>query len=134
MFDLSTHILIVDDMMTMRKLVTKACSTIGFKNFTEATDGALAWEKLTSNENPIGLIVSDWNMPNCTGLDFLKRVRSDSRYKHLPFILVTAESESAQVVEAIQAGVSAYVVKPFTPAALAGKLEDAYAKFMKASA
>lgn len=131
MFDLNTPILVADDMGTMRKLVIKACQTLGFKNFTEAADGALAWEKLASANPAFGLVISDWNMPNCSGLDFLKRVRSDSRFKNLPFILVTAEAEAAQVVEAVKAGVSSYVIKPFNPETLAAKLQEAYKKTVK---
>lgn len=129
MFDPNIHILIVDDMGTMRKLVTKACQALGFKNFTEAADGVKAWEALNSAQNPIGLVISDWNMPNCTGLDFLKRVRADGRYKKMPFLLVTAESEASQVMEAVKAGVSAYVVKPFTAETLSQKLEEAQKKY-----
>lgn len=131
MFDLSIKILIVDDMGTMRKLVAKSCSSLGFTNFTEAADGVKAWEALTAPDAQIGLIISDWNMPNCTGIDLLRRVRGDSRYKNLPFILVTAEAEKHQIVEAIQAGVSGYVVKPFTPASLSQKLEEAYKRLAK---
>jgi two-component system chemotaxis response regulator CheY len=131
MFDPNIHILIVDDMGTMRKLVTKACQALGFKNFAEASDGALAWEKLSSSEVQLGLVISDWNMPNCTGIDFLRRVRGDSRFKNLPFILVTAESEAQQVVEALKAGVSSYVVKPFTPETLGQKIEEAHKKYSK---
>ena len=126
MFDPAIRILIVDDMTTMRKLVTKSCQSLGFTNFVEAADGSLGWEALTNAEAPVGLIISDWNMPNCTGIDFLKRVRADARYKHLPFILVTAEAEKHQIVDAINAGVSGYVVKPFTPDGLAQKLEEAH--------
>jgi len=128
MFDLSTRILVVDDMLTMRKLVQKACKEIGFTDFIEAADGAKAFEALTASESPVGLVLSDWNMPNCTGLDFLKRVRSDSRYADLPFILITAEAEKEQIVEAIKSGVTNYVVKPFTADMLKGKLAAAYAK------
>ena len=131
MFDFNTKILIVDDMSTMRKLVTKSCQNIGFTNFAEAADGALGWETLTNSDVPIGLIISDWNMPNCTGIDFLKRVRGDTRFKHLPFIMVTAEAEKHQIVEAIQAGVTNYVIKPFTPDGLAEKLEEAHKRLTK---
>ncbi len=130
MFDLSIQVLIVDDMGTMRKLVTKACKGVGFTNFTEAADGALAWDALTNAPAPIGLIISDWNMPNCTGIDFLRRVRADGRYKHLPFLLVTAESEASQVVEAVKAGVSGYIVKPFSAETLAEKLEQVHKKMV----
>ena len=128
MFDLKTKVLIVDDMMTMRKLVTKACKEIGFTDFGEAADGTLAWEALNASKPPFGLIISDWNMPNCTGLDLLKRVRSDGRFKQLPFLLVTAEAEKTQIVEAVKAGVTNYVIKPFTPANLKEKLEAAHKK------
>ena len=128
MFDLNTKILIVDDMGTMRKIVTRSCTEIGFKNFQEAADGALAWEALNASGAGIGLVISDWNMPNCTGLDFLKRVRGDARFKTLPFILVTAEAEKGQILEALQSGVSGYVVKPFTADILKKQLEEAYKK------
>src|SRR4051812_20369494 len=104
MFDASITILIVDDMKTMRRLVQKACTDLGFKNFVEAEDGAKGWEAIQNNP-AIGLIISDWNMPNCTGLDLLKRVRASEKSKNLPFLLLTAESEASQVATAIQAGV-----------------------------
>lgn len=128
MFDLSTRILVVDDMMTMRKLVGKACKEIGFTDITEANDGALAWEKVASATPPFGLIISDWNMPNCSGLDFLKRVRSDSRFGKTPFILVTAEAEQHQILEAAKAGVSQYLMKPFTADSLREKIELVHKK------
>lgn len=130
MYDLKTKILVVDDMSTMRKLVIKTCQKIGFTEFVEAADGALAWETI-NNDKTIGLIISDWNMPNCTGIDFLKRIRADARYKHLPFFLVTAEAEKHQVVEAIKGGCSGYVIKPFTPESLSGKLEEAHQRSAK---
>ncbi len=128
MFDFKTRILVVDDMSTMRKLVIKALKEIGFTDIVEATDGALGWEALSSAGGQIGLVVSDWNMPNCSGLDFLKRVRSDGRFKSLPFVLLTAESDKAQVVEALTAGVSSYIIKPFTAEMLIQKLEQAQPK------
>lgn len=128
MFDLKTRILIVDDMMTMRKLVAKACKDIGFTDITEAGDGTQAWTKVTEANPPFGLIISDWNMPNSTGLDLLKRVRSDSRFGKTPFILVTAEAEQSQIVEAAKAGVSNYVIKPFTPESLKEKIEQVHKK------
>lgn len=127
MFSADTPILVVDDMSTMRKIVIKNCKELGFVQFTEAADGKIAWETLNAGTR-IGLIISDWNMPNCTGMDLLKRVRGDSRFKHLPFILVTAESEKTQILEAIQAAVSGYVVKPFTADSLKKQLEQAYLK------
>ncbi len=134
MFAPTTKILIADDMTTMRKIVMKACKELGFAAFFEAADGQIAWQVL--NENPdIGLVISDWNMPNCSGLDLLKRVRADGRFKStLPFMLVTAENEAAQVAEAIKAGVDGYVVKPFAANALAAKLGEIHKKYNKKAA
>lgn len=128
MFDPKTRVLVVDDMMTMRKIVTKACKDMGFDDITEAADGQKAWEAIQAAEPTIGLVISDWNMPNCTGLDLLKRVRADSRFKKLPFILLTAESEGQQVAEAVKSGVDNYIVKPFTPDLLQKKLEETHKK------
>lgn len=128
MFDLKTRILVVDDMMTMRKLVAKACKEIGFTDITEAADGALAWTAVTEANPSFGLIISDWNMPNCTGLDLLKRVRADSRFGKTPLILVTAEAEQHQILEAAKAGVSQYLMKPFTSESLREKIELVHSK------
>lgn len=128
MFDLSSRILIIDDMMTMRKIVGKVCKEIGFTDITEANDGALGWQAITDAKPGFSIIISDWNMPNCTGLDLLKRVRGDSRFSTLPFLLVTAETEQHQIIEAVKAGVSGYVVKPFNLDALKAQLESAHAK------
>ncbi len=128
MFDLKTRVLIVDDMMTMRKIVAKACREIGFTDLTEAADGQKGWEAMLAADLDFGLVISDWNMPNCTGIDLLKRVRTDSRYKKIPFVLLTAESEGHQVAEAVKAGVDNYIIKPFTPEILAKKLDDTHKK------
>lgn len=128
MFDLKTRILVVDDMMTMRKLVTKACREIGFTDITEANDGSQAWQAIGEASPSFGLVISDWNMPNCSGLDLLKRIRADSRFGKTPFILVTAEAEESQIVEAAKAGVSQYLVKPFTTDALREKIETVHRK------
>lgn len=133
MFDLKTRILVVDDMMTMRKIVAKVCKEIGFTDITEAQDGALAWQAIADAKPGFGIIISDWNMPNCTGLDLLKRVRADSRFSALPFLLVTAESEQHQIVEAVKAGVSGYVVKPFNAETLKAQLENAHNKLLGAA-
>ena len=128
MFAPETRILVVDDMMTMRKLVSKVCKEIGFKDITEANDGIHAWQAINDAKMPFGLVISDWNMPNATGLDLLKRVRADSRFGKLPFVLVTAEAEQHQIMEAIKAGVSNYVTKPFTSDTLKDKLEAVHKK------
>ncbi|HRK03438.1 MAG TPA: response regulator [Oligoflexia bacterium] len=128
MFDAKTRILVIDDMMTMRKVVAKCLREMGFSDILEAKDGADGWEKITNAAPPVGLVISDWNMPNCMGIDLLKRVRADSRFKLTPFIMVTAESEQSQVKEALLAGVTGYIVKPFTTELLKANLEKAYAK------
>ena len=127
MFGANTKVLIVDDMSTMRKLVKRSVGLLGMTQHEEAADGQIAWTLLNEKKD-FGLIISDWNMPNCTGLDFLKRVRADSQFKNLPFILLTAEGEAEQVKEAILVGVDSYVLKPFTHEALTTKLEQAYKK------
>jgi two-component system chemotaxis response regulator CheY len=128
MFNLKTKILIVDDMLTMRKIVSKVLREIGFSDITEACDGKEAWQKLTTTQEPFGLIISDWNMPNMTGLDFLKQVRADRKFCKTPFLLVTAEAEQHQVAEAIKSGVDQYVIKPFGQDNLKAKLEMAHKK------
>lgn len=128
MFDPKTRVLIIDDMMTMRKIVSKICKDLGFTDITEAADGNLAWAELQKATPPIQLVISDWNMPNCSGLELVKRVRADPKYAKVPFLMVTAESEKHQIVEAIQAGVSNYVVKPFSADTLKEKLEAVHKK------
>lgn len=129
MFDLKTKILVVDDMSTMRKIVGKILKDIGFTDITEAADGIQAWNAVSTTPLAFGLIISDWNMPNCSGIDLLKRLRSDQRYKKTPFILVTAESEGHQVAEALKSGVDQYVVKPFNKESLVSKLELVHKKY-----
>lgn len=128
MFPFTSNVLIADDMMTMRKLVAKSLKEIGFTNIVEAADGAKAWEAISSGGTPINIIISDWNMPNATGLDLLKRVRADGRFKGVPFLLLTAESDQAQVKEAIVAGVDSYIVKPFTKEQIEAKLKEVYSR------
>jgi two-component system chemotaxis response regulator CheY len=128
MFNLKTKVLIVDDMLTMRKIVSKVLREIGFSDITEACDGKEAWEKVNNAPEPFGLIISDWNMPNMTGLDFLKSVRASEKFKKTPFLLVTAEAEQHQVAEAIKSGVDQYVIKPFSQDNLKTKLEMAHKK------
>jgi len=112
--------MVVDDFSTMRRIVRKILKDLQFQEIIEAENGAEAFELLKTNK--VDLIVSDWNMPTMTGLELLKRVRADDRFKGLPFLLVTAEAQKENIIEAIQAKVSNYVVKPFSPAVLAEKL------------
>jgi two-component system chemotaxis response regulator CheY len=128
MFDPKTRVLVVDDMLTMRKIVSKILKELGFQDITEAADGAIAWNAANTTAAPFGLIISDWNMPNCTGIELLRKLRADPRYMKTPFLLVTAEAEMHQVAEAVKAGVDQYVVKPFSTASLEEKLRAAYKK------
>lgn len=115
-------ILVVDDFPTMRRIVKTLLKQNGFNNFTDAEDGAQAY-KILQAEGDFEFIVSDWNMPNMTGLEFLKTVRADPKFKHVPFLMVTAEAEKENIIEAVKSGVSNYVVKPFTGATLKEKLQ-----------
>lgn len=119
--DTSIKILIVDDFATMRRILKNILKQLGFKNLVEADDGTTAWEVLESQR--IDLIISDWNMPKMTGLELLKKVRASTEYKKAPFLMVTAEAQKQNVIEAVQAGVSNYVVKPFTAEAISDKLK-----------
>ncbi|MCF6246060.1 MAG: response regulator [Desulfobacula sp.] len=119
--DTSIKVLIVDDFATMRRILKNVLKQLGFKNLVEADDGTTAWEILERQQ--IDLIIADWNMPKLTGLELLKKVRASALHKTIPFLMVTAEAQKQQVLEAVQAGVSNYVVKPFTAEAIDNKLE-----------
>lgn len=119
-------ILVVDDFPTMRRIVKTLMRQNGYTNFVEAEDGVQGLKALDNNPD-VEFVVSDWNMPNMSGLEFLKAVRSDARFSHLPFLMVTAESEKEQIIEAVKNGVSSYIVKPFTGAALQDKLTKIFA-------
>lgn len=134
MFPKDIKILIVDDMMTMRKLVAKSLTEMGFTNLTDADNGESALEKIKLvGSDQFKLIVSDWNMPKLTGIELLKTVRNMQDYRNVPFVLLTAESEKTQVIQAIQARVSGYVTKPFTTAILEEKLKAVYAATVNAA-
>lgn len=117
----NVKILIVDDFATMRKILKNLLFQMGFKNVIEADDGTTALEVLAKEK--VDLIISDWNMPKMTGIELLKAVRNDENLKSVKFIMVTAESQKENVIEAIKLGVNQYVVKPFTPEVLREKLE-----------
>ncbi|TCH97173.1 response regulator [Roseococcus sp. SYP-B2431] len=119
--DKSMNVLIVDDYKTMLRIIRNLLKQLEFDNVEEATDGAEALAKLRAGN--FGLVISDWNMEPMTGLDLLKEVRADARLKHLPFIMITAESKTENVVAAKQAGVSNYIVKPFNAETLREKIE-----------
>ena len=126
MIDTSLKVLVVDDMSTMRRIIKNVLKQIGFSDLIEAENGQDALNKLKT-DGGFGLVVSDWNMPVMPGIDFLRTVRADPDFKHLPFLMVTAEAQKENIIEAVQAGVSNYVVKPFTAEALKEKLEKVFA-------
>jgi two-component system chemotaxis response regulator CheY len=119
--DKSMNILIVDDYKTMLRIIRNLLRQLDFQNVDEATDGAQALSMLRTGS--YGLVISDWNMQPMTGLQLLQEVRADAKLKHLPFIMVTAESKTENVVAAKQAGVSNYIVKPFNAETLKEKIE-----------
>ncbi|WP_459863694.1 chemotaxis response regulator CheY [Endothiovibrio diazotrophicus] len=114
-------ILIVDDFSTMRRIVKNLLRDLGFNNTHEADDGLTALPMLQSGD--FDFLVTDWNMPGMQGIDLLKAVRADPRLAQLPVLMVTAESKREQIVEAAQAGVNGYIVKPFTAQTLKEKIE-----------
>lgn len=119
--DLQIKILVVDDFATMRKVVRNLLKQVGYENIVEAEDGVMALKALKSQK--IGLIISDWNMPNMTGLELLKVVRADEELKATPFLMVTAEALQDNVITAVKAGVNNYIVKPFTAEVLNEKIK-----------
>jgi two-component system chemotaxis response regulator CheY len=134
MFPNTTRFLVVDDMPTMRELVKVQLRSLGYRNVVEAGDGDEALSKVVlgyKNAEPIDFIISDWNMPKMNGLDFLKQIRASEKFRHLPFLLLTSESEKDQVTEAILAGVNQYIVKPFQPKAFEEKLKAIWIKLSK---
>jgi two-component system chemotaxis response regulator CheY len=120
----SMKVLVVDDFATMRRIIKNILLQLGFKNILEADDGTTAWEIL--NKEKVDLIISDWNMPKMTGIELLKKVRGDDRFKDLPFLMVTAEAQKENIVEAVKYRVSQYIVKPFTPETLQEKLKKIF--------
>ncbi len=117
-------VLVVDDFATMRRIIKNILIQLGFKHILEADDGTTAWEIL--NKEKVDLIISDWNMPKMPGIELLKKVRADDRFKTLPFIMVTAEAQKENIIEAIKYKVSQYIVKPFTPETLQEKLNKIF--------
>ena len=122
--DPNMKILVVDDFATMRRIIKNILTQLGFKNIIEADDGTTALNVLKSEK--IGLIVSDWNMPKMTGLDLLKAVRADAGMAATPFIMVTAEAQQDNIILAVKAKVSQYIVKPFTAETLSEKLNKIF--------
>lgn len=129
MVDSNMRFLVVDDFSTMRRIVRNLLKELGFTNVQEAEDGVDALNKLRSAE--FDFVVSDWNMPNMTGIDLLRAIRADAKLKHLPVMMVTAEAKRENIIEAAQAGASGYVVKPFTAATLDEKLKKIFQNMKK---
>ncbi len=124
---LNMSILIVDDYKTMLRIIRNLLKQLGFNNVDEATDGNSALQKLYAKD--YGLVISDWNMEPVSGIDLLKEVRADNRLQSLPFIMITAESKTENVVAAKEAGVNNYIVKPFNAATLKEKLSSVIGDF-----
>lgn len=122
--DKNIKILVVDDFSTMRRIVKNLLRDLGFTNTHEADDGSTALPMLQKGD--FEFVVTDWNMPGMEGIDLLKAIRADDNLKHLPVLMVTAEAKREQIIEAAQAGVNGYIVKPFTAATLKEKLDKVF--------
>ena len=122
--DPNMKILVVDDMSTMRRIVKNIMKQLGFANVEEAENGEEALGKLRADK--FGFVISDWNMPVMTGIDMLRAIRADEKLKPIPVLMVTAEAQKENLVEAIQAGVSNYIVKPFTAEVLQEKMNKIF--------
>ncbi len=125
--DMNMKILIVDDYKTMLRILRNLLRQLNFANVDEASDGAEALQKL--KQDKFGLVISDWNMEPMTGIQLLRAVRGDESLKHLPFVMITAESKSENVIAAKEAGVSNYIVKPFNVETLKTKLVSVLGDF-----
>lgn len=124
--DRNMSILIVDDFQSMRGLIKSILRKLSFTKLLEAEDGEKAWELLEGQK--VDLVISDWNMPNMPGITLLKKVREDERFAKLPFLMVTTEGHKEFVIEAMQAGVSGYILKPFSPYDMEMKIKKIFAK------
>ncbi len=122
--DLNMKVLIVDDFATMRKILRNILKQVGFTNISEADDGKTALKVLKKEK--FDLILCDWNMPEMPGIDLLNTIRSDDELKGTPFVMVTAEAQKENIVEAVKAGVSSYIVKPFTAEIVNEKLNKVF--------
>lgn len=122
--DKNMRILIVDDFSTMRRIVKNLLNDLGYTNTTEADDGKTAWPLLQAGG--FEFVVTDWNMPGMTGIELLKAIRSDARIAKTPVLMVTAEAQREQIIEAAQAGVNGYIIKPFTAQTLKEKIDKIF--------
>jgi two-component system, chemotaxis family, chemotaxis protein CheY len=128
MADKNLKFLVVDDFSTMRRIVRNLLKELGYTNVDEAEDGVVALQKLKGGGN-FQFVVTDWNMPNMTGIELLKAIRADAGLKHLPVLMITAEAKKENIVEAAQNGASGYIVKPFTAGTLDEKLGKIFERF-----
>ena len=122
--DLNMKVLIVDDFATMRRILRNILKQIGFTNITEADDGSTALKELKKEK--YDLILSDWNMPELPGIDLLNAIRADDELKGIPFVMITAEAQKDNIIEAVKAGVNSYIVKPFTAETISEKLKKIF--------
>ena len=116
-------LLVVDDSSTMRRIIKNTLERLGHNDVLQAEHGVEAWDILCQNPD-IGVLITDWNMPEMNGLELVKKVRAESKYENMPIIMVTTEGGKAEVITALKAGVNNHIVKPFTPQVLKEKLED----------
>ena len=123
---------VVDDFSTMRRIVRNLLKELGYTNAEEAEDGVVALNMLRANK--FDFVVSDWNMPNMTGIELLKNIRADESLKNLPVLMITAEARKENIIEAAQAGANGYIVKPFTAATLDEKLTKIFKNLEKKAA
>ncbi|MCC8193168.1 MAG: chemotaxis response regulator CheY [Deltaproteobacteria bacterium] len=124
-YNTDMRVLVVDDFSTMRRIIKNILRQIGFNNVVEADDGTTAWDIL--NKDKIEFIISDWNMPQMTGIELLRKVRASEEFADLPFLMVTAEAQQENIIEAVQAKVSNYIVKPFTADVMKQKIDKIFA-------
>lgn len=129
MSDKNMRFLVVDDFSTMRRIVRNLLKELGFSNVDEAEDGVVALHKLKNGQ--FEFVVTDWNMPNMSGIELLKAIRADASLKHLPVMMITAEAKKENIIEAATAGASGYIVKPFTAATLDEKLNKIFQNMNK---
>ena len=115
-------VLVVDDSSTMRRIIVNTLARLGYKDVVQGADGVEAWEAMQTNPD-IGVVITDWNMPNMNGLELVKKIRAEDKYVDVPIIMVTTEGGKAEVITALKAGVNNYIVKPFTPQVLKEKLQ-----------
>ena len=122
--DLNMKVLVVDDFATMRRILKNILKQIGFSNINEVENGKEALKELKSGD--YDLVLCDWNMPEMTGIELLSQVRAEEQLKDLPFVMVTAEAQKDNIIDAVKAGVTSYVVKPFTAETIDAKLRKVF--------